>query len=81
MSSPSFRTKFDPAHGEVVDLLPGMQRITAPNESAFTFRGTNTYIVGEQNVAVIDPGPAIESHFELIVTASIKKGSTYKVFS
>lgn len=68
MSSPKFRLQFDPAHGKVVDLLPGIQRITAPNESAFTFRGTNTYILGEDEVAVIDPGPADESHLEHLKT-------------
>ncbi len=67
MASPSFRTKFDPEHGKAVDIADGIQRITAPNESAFTFRGTNTYILGENNVAVIDPGPAIDSHFELLM--------------
>lgn len=67
MASPSFRTKFDPEHGKAVDIADGIQRITAPNESAFTFRGTNTYILGGDNVAVIDPGPAIDSHFELLM--------------
>ena len=69
MASPSFRTQFDPAHGMVVDIAPGIQRITAPNKSAFTFHGTNTYILGEEKVAVIDPGPAIESHFALLQEA------------
>ena len=67
MASPSFKIKFEPAHGEVVNLAPGIQRITAPNESAFTYRGTNTYILGEESVAVIDPGPAIESHYDLLI--------------
>ena len=67
MAAPGFRTHFDPAHGELVQLVPGIQRITAPNESAFTFRGTNTYILGEESVAVIDPGPAIDSHFDLLI--------------
>ena len=69
MSSPSFRVKFDPAHGEVVDLEPGVQRITASNESAFTFRGTNTYILGNDKIAVIDPGPDIEGHYDLLMQA------------
>jgi glyoxylase-like metal-dependent hydrolase (beta-lactamase superfamily II) len=34
----------------------------APNPSPFTFRGTNTYIVGRGNVAIIDPGPDSEAH-------------------
>lgn len=67
MSSPEFRVKFDPAHGRAVEVASGIQRITAPNKSAFTFHGTNTYIVGEQNVAVIDPGPDIASHYDLLM--------------
>lgn len=67
MSAPSFRTAFDPAHGNMVQIEEGIQRITAPNESAFTFRGTNTYILGDKSVAVIDPGPAIDSHYELLI--------------
>ncbi|MEM9329877.1 MAG: MBL fold metallo-hydrolase [Pseudomonadota bacterium] len=69
MATPTFKTTFDPAHGSVVDLVPGIQRITAPNESAFTYRGTNTYVLGDSKVAVIDPGPAIESHFEVLMSA------------
>ncbi len=67
MVSPSFRIKFDPEHGKAVEVTPNIQRITAPNESAFTYRGTNTYILGSDSVAVIDPGPAIDSHFELLL--------------
>ncbi|MEM8652451.1 MAG: MBL fold metallo-hydrolase [Pseudomonadota bacterium] len=66
MSTPSFRIEFDPAHGRAVEIAPGIQRITAPNESAFTYRGTNTYILGDDSVAVIDPGPAIDAHFDLL---------------
>jgi len=69
MSSPSFRTEFDPAHGRIVEVAPGIQRLTAPNESPFTFRGTNTYILGNEQVAVIDPGPSIDSHFDLLTQA------------
>lgn len=67
MASPSFRTKFDPEHGNAVNIADGIQRITAPNESAFTYKGTNTYILGNDQVAVIDPGPAIKNHFELLL--------------
>ena len=69
MTSPKFRTEFEPQHGSAVDLFPGIQRVTAPNESAFTFRGTNTYIVGDRDVAVIDPGPLSEDHLQTILDA------------
>ncbi len=69
MSSPSFRLDFDPRHGEAVELVPGISRIVANNPSAFTFHGTNTYLLGEERVAVIDPGPDDEAHFDAILKA------------
>ncbi len=44
-------------------------RLTAPNPGAMTGPGTNTYLVGEDELAVIDPGPAIESHVARILAA------------
>jgi glyoxylase-like metal-dependent hydrolase (beta-lactamase superfamily II) len=43
--------------------------IVAPNPSPMTFRGTNTWIVGRGEVAVIDPGPADRNHLAAIVAA------------
>lgn len=48
--------------GDVVALGSQVRRLTAPNPGVMTGPGTNTYIVGESGLAVIDPGPAIESH-------------------
>lgn len=50
-------------------LAPNLRCITAPNPGLMTGEGTNTYIVGEARVAVVDPGPAIESHIDAIVDA------------
>jgi len=44
-------------------------RITAPNPGVMTGPGTNTYLVGEAELAVIDPGPALESHVAKILAA------------
>jgi glyoxylase-like metal-dependent hydrolase (beta-lactamase superfamily II)/8-oxo-dGTP pyrophosphatase MutT (NUDIX family) len=44
-------------------------RITAPNPGMMTGPGTNTYLVGEKEIAVIDPGPAIDSHVAKILEA------------
>ena len=57
------------------DLLPGIPkrldqyvtRITAPNPGVMTGPGTNTYVVGERELAVIDPGPAEPSHIRTIL--------------
>ena len=60
---------FDPAPGEAVPLGPDLRRILAPNPSPMTFRGTNTYLLGRRELAVIDPGPAIPAHLEAILAA------------
>ena len=53
----------------VVVLEPGLRRLTAPNPSPMTFRGTNTYLIGEGEVAVIDPGPDHAGHLAAILGA------------
>lgn len=69
MSSPNFRTDFDPRHGEAVDMVPGLQRVVCENPSPFTFHGTNSYLLGEDKLAVIDPGPPNEAHFDALIKA------------
>ena len=46
-----------------------VRRLTAPNPGVMTGPGTNTYLVGEDEIAVIDPGPALESHVAKILEA------------
>ncbi|WP_158964496.1 MBL fold metallo-hydrolase [Chachezhania sediminis] len=60
---------FNPVPGEAEVLEQGIRRILAPNPSAFTYRGTNTYLVGRYSVAVIDPGPASDAHLDAILSA------------
>lgn len=50
----------------VVDLSPVVKRITAANPGMMTGPGTNTFIIGRDQLTVIDPGPALESHVESI---------------
>ena len=64
-----FDTAFEPAYGEAVALAPGVARITVNNPSAFTFYGTNSYIVGTDTLAVIDPGPENEDHLKALLKA------------
>ena len=61
---------FDPAYGMAVEVLPGIRRLTAANPGPFTFHGTNTYLVGTQDLAVIDPGPDDEAHIAAILRAA-----------
>jgi glyoxylase-like metal-dependent hydrolase (beta-lactamase superfamily II) len=60
---------FNPVPGRVERLEPGIRRVLAPNPSPMTFRGTNTYIVGEGAVAVIDPGPPDRRHLDSLLAA------------
>jgi glyoxylase-like metal-dependent hydrolase (beta-lactamase superfamily II) len=48
---------------------PLVRRVLAPNPSPFTYTGTQTYIVGSGEVAVIDPGPDLAEHVEALVEA------------
>jgi len=64
-----FNREFDAEPGEVVSLTPHLRRVTSPNPSMFTFKGTNTYIVGKGRVAIIDPGPVSEVHAAAIMAA------------
>jgi len=55
--------------GRIERLGPLVRRLLAPNPSPFTYSGTQTYVVGEGEVAVIDPGPAIEAHVDALLAA------------
>ena len=64
-----FDTSFDPRYGAAVNVAPEVQRITARNPSPFTFHGTNSYLVGKETLAVIDPGPEDEAHLQTLLEA------------
>jgi glyoxylase-like metal-dependent hydrolase (beta-lactamase superfamily II) len=51
---------------ELSQLAPGIRRLVAPNPSMMTGPGTNTYLFGYSEIAVLDPGPVIDSHIERI---------------
>ena len=53
-----------------VTIEPLVRRLLAPNPSPFTYEGTQTYIVGQGAVAVIDPGPDLPEHIEAILAAT-----------
>jgi glyoxylase-like metal-dependent hydrolase (beta-lactamase superfamily II) len=64
-----FDLSFEPRHGEAVDVAAGVRRVTAPNVGPFTFQGTNTFLIGGTELAVLDPGPADERHLEAVLGA------------
>jgi glyoxylase-like metal-dependent hydrolase (beta-lactamase superfamily II) len=57
-----FRREFSFEYGRLERVAPGIRRIVARNPGPFTFRGTGTYVVGDGEVAVIDPGPDLDEH-------------------
>lgn len=55
-----------PMAGQADVLAPGIRRLLAPNPGLMTGPGTNTYLLGETTVAVLDPGPAMPEHIDAI---------------
>ena len=55
--------------GVAMSLSPLVARVLAPNPSPFTYTGTQTYVVGREDVAVIDPGPADPGHIAALQSA------------
>ncbi|MBN8818871.1 MAG: MBL fold metallo-hydrolase [Sphingomonas sp.] len=55
--------------GIAMPLSALVRRILAPNPSPFTYQGTQSYLVGETDLAVIDPGPADERHIAALMAA------------
>lgn len=56
-------------HGRPIELYPGIRRVVAPNPGVMTGPGTNTYLLGEREVTVLDPGPPIAEHADAIIRA------------
>ena len=61
------QSTYDLTAGVAKRLDRWVTRLIAPNPGMMTGPGTNTYLVGENELAVIDPGPAIASHLEKIL--------------
>ncbi len=64
-----FDLAFTPAWGEAVPVARDVLRVTASNPGPFTFHGTNSYVVGRDTVAVIDPGPDDAAHLAALMAA------------
>ncbi|WIW88421.1 MBL fold metallo-hydrolase [Sphingobium sp. V4] len=65
-------TPFDPAAlptGLLMPLSPLVARVLAPNPSPFTYTGTQTYVVGSEALAIVDPGPDDADHLAALNAA------------
>ena len=56
-------------YGTSDQVTPLIRRVICKNPTPFTYKGTGTYLVGQGEVAVIDPGPPLESHLDDILAA------------
>lgn len=59
----------DAPYAKLEELEPGIARVLAHNPSAFTYYGTQTYLIGTNEVAVVDPGPDLPEHIDALVEA------------
>ena len=62
-------TRFEPQTGQLVEVAPGIGRVTAPNSGPYTFTGTNSFILGTDRVVVLDPGPDDPRHLAALTAA------------
>ena len=56
-------------YAKLEELEPGIARVLAHNPSAFTYYGTQTYLIGSNEIAVIDPGPDLPEHVDALEQA------------
>jgi glyoxylase-like metal-dependent hydrolase (beta-lactamase superfamily II) len=59
----------DAPYARLEQLESGIARLLAHNPSAFTYYGTQSYLVGEREVAVVDPGPDLPEHLDALTAA------------
>ena len=59
----------DAPYAKLEELEPGIARVLAHNPSAFTYYGTQTYLLGAEEVAVVDPGPDLPEHVDALERA------------
>jgi len=68
-AGPQFNLDHEVTYGAVDQVSRLVQRVTCENPSKFTFTGTGTYIIGDERVAIIDPGPPEDAHVDALVAA------------
>ncbi|GLQ54979.1 MBL fold metallo-hydrolase [Devosia nitrariae] len=64
-----FDKGFDPQTGTPVAAAPGVTRVTAPNAGPYTFTGTNSFLIGNERLFLLDPGPDDARHAEALLAA------------
>jgi glyoxylase-like metal-dependent hydrolase (beta-lactamase superfamily II) len=73
----SFKTAMEFAYGVPRELAKGVVRVVANNPSPFTYKGTNSYLIGGKSLALIDPGPSDPEHLAAILKAAAGRPITH----
>lgn len=66
---PGYNTDFAPQTGLPEEAAPGISRVTAPNRNPYTFTGTNSFLIGGDSLAIVDPGPDDDAHLRALMAA------------
>ena len=55
---------------KTIRLSPIVRRLTASNSNMFTGPGTNSYLLGDEEISILDPGPALIEHIDALISIS-----------
>ncbi len=80
-AAPEFKSAMEFAYGVPRVLAPGVVRLVANNPGPFTYKGTNSYLVGQASLALIDPGPGDPAHEAAILAAAAGRPITHIVIT
>ncbi|CAH2599399.1 MBL fold metallo-hydrolase [Rhodovastum atsumiense] len=65
-----FLTEPEPARGVPLPAAPGVVRLVADNPGPMTGHGTNTWLIEDDGITVLDPGPDDARHVQAILRAT-----------
>jgi glyoxylase-like metal-dependent hydrolase (beta-lactamase superfamily II) len=77
----AFRQEPSVEYGIAQTISPLIRRVVARNPSPFTYHGTGTYLIGRGEVAIVDPGPALEQHVDALLAALAGERVTHQLIT
>ena len=72
-----FEREAPPDYDRAAGIAPSVRRVTARNPGPFTFHGTNSYLIGEASLAIVDPGPDDPAHVAALLAAAAGRPVTH----
>ena len=76
-----FKTTMEFSYGVPRVLAPGIVRLVAENPSPFTYKGTNSYLIGTGQLVLLDPGPADDRHLAAVMATAAGRPITHIVIT